>query len=35
VLNVPPATSVPEPGMLTLLGLGLTGIGLSRRKRKN
>ena len=35
VLNVPPATSVPEPGMLTLLGLGLTGIGFSRRKRKN
>ncbi|MGB5324097.1 MAG: PEP-CTERM sorting domain-containing protein, partial [Pseudomonadales bacterium] len=26
--------SVPEPGMLALIGLGIAGIGISRIKRK-
>lgn len=29
------AVSVPEPGTLALLGLGLAGIGMTRRKKKS
>lgn len=28
-----PSTKVPEPGILALAGLGLLGVGLSRRKK--
>ena len=32
-LNVGPQSSIPAPGALALLGLGLAGIGFARRKR--
>jgi hypothetical protein len=28
----PPGTTIPEPGVLALLGLGLLGMGMTRRR---
>ncbi|MCP3868866.1 MAG: PEP-CTERM sorting domain-containing protein [Gammaproteobacteria bacterium] len=33
--TLPPTQSVPEPTIITLMGLGMIGIGLGRRKKQS